>query len=344
MTMTAGAFRTSAAAAARREQADSHATARAANVSGQDSPSYRRYVKPLPWISVKDLLWALYLYPGRWLTQVSIPVMYGILRLCEPVFQVLCLRRQEGILGRLASAFGPNTPRSALRPILRAYIANAVRRAGDDLALERDNARVHCRSFQGSEHLDAAVAAGRGVLLVSVHWYAGRAANRYLAACGYPVMTVRNGEPPDTHMGRLGGKFLQPRYVSFLHGVVRDEVFIQDRECSLKILSRLRSGGIVGIQTDASFSRHLIELPFLGRMRRIPAGVLHMAHRSGCAVLPMCAFGHARALDIRIGPPVPLDRSLASRAFCETHLPVVARILETCVREHPDQWELWTRL
>ena len=86
------------------------ATPCAANVSGQDSPSYRRPVKPLPWISVKDLLWAVYLYPGRWLTRVSIPVMYKILRLLEAVFQLLSLRRQEKILGRLALAFGPNIP------------------------------------------------------------------------------------------------------------------------------------------------------------------------------------------------------------------------------------------
>jgi len=58
----------------------------------------------------------------------------------------------------------------------------------------------------------------------------------------------------------------------------------------------------------------------------------------------MCALGHAQALEILIGPPLPLDYSLDAESFCQTHLPALVRILESYVLEHPDQWELWTKL
>ena len=182
---------------------------------------------------------------------------------------------------KLAAALGPGVPSSRLKLIARRFVANFVWRAGDDLLLLRDPAPTRCRLFQGGEHLDAALATGKGALLVSLHWYAGRAATRYLAAAGYPVLTIRNAKPPDLLMGRLGERILQPRYNRLLHAVIRDEVFIQDRECSLKILGRLRSGGIVDLHCDAPFSQSLIERPFLGQSFPFPAGMFHLARTSG---------------------------------------------------------------
>lgn len=305
---------------------------------------YTRSDGPLPWITVKDVLWALYLYVGRPLSGASLPNPHLILRVAEPVFQILSAPQKGEVLPKLAAAFGPETPRPILKAMARSYIANAVRQAVDDLMLARGDAHMRCLSFQGREYLDTALAGGNGVLLVAMHWHAGRAALRYLASIGYPVMSIRNGQPSDRRMGRIGRRFLQPRYVDFLHEVIRDEVFVQDRECTLKALGRLRSGGIVNIHIDAPFSRNLITVPFLGRTRRFPTGALHLARISGCSVLPMIALGCTQSLEIRIEHPLPLDRSLPAGEFCQSHLLALIRILETQVREHPDQWELWTRL
>jgi lauroyl/myristoyl acyltransferase len=339
-----GELRTSAVETAGSEAVPVHAGACASHEAAPVQCGPGEAARRLPWITLKDVLWALYLCPGAWVSRKSLPVLYRILRGVEPVFQLLAARHRKVVTERLALAFGPGMSPSTLDAVARRFIANAVRRAGDDLALLREDAQVRCRSFSGREHLESARAAGKGVLLVSLHWYAGRASNRYLADLGHPVMSVRNEEPEDRFMGRLGRRSLQPRYIRLLHDVIRDEVFIQDRECSLKILRRLRSGGIVDIYLDAAFSRHVIERSFLGRPRRFPAGVLHLARNCGCAVLPKVALGHVDSLEIRIDPPLPLDRGLPVEEFCEAHLPGLIRILESHVLEYPDQWELWTRL
>ena len=301
-----------------------------------------------PWVTLKDLFWALYLYPGRWLA--GSPLGNMTQRAAEFVFHNCSKAQKKDVMCRLVSVFGAQTPISNLKTIVRRFIANAVRRAFDDLDLARDGVTVRCLSFTGREHLDAALAGGKGVLLVSLHWFAGRTGNRYLASAGYPVMSVRNSEPEDERMGRLGRRFLQPRYIRFLHEVIRDEVFIQDRECSLNILSRLRNGGIVNILLDAfffldtSFSGQTLELTFLGETHPFPVGPLHLARISGCALLPMLTLGHADALEIRIGPPLEFDRALDAESLSRAHLPELVRILESQVIEHPDQWELWTRI
>jgi lauroyl/myristoyl acyltransferase len=300
---------------------------------------------PRPWVTLKDLLWVLYLYPARWVSKISSPMLFFFLRLIEPLFQAFSAPRKDEVVIKLATAFGPATPPSRLESIARRFVANFVWRAGDDLLLLRDPPPVSCRYFQGREHLDAALATGKGVLFVSLHWFAGRAAHLYLAAAGYPLLTVRNEKPPDLLMGRFGQRVLQPRYYThLLHDVIRDEVFIQDRECSLKILSRLRSGGIVDLHCDAPWSQHLVERPFLGQPFQFPAGVFYLARTSGCSVLPMLATGRARSLEIRIAPPLSLDRSLPVAELCRVHLPDLLRTLESFVLEYPDQWELWTRL
>jgi lauroyl/myristoyl acyltransferase len=219
-----------------------------------------------------------------------------------------------------------------------------VRQKMDDLLLMHDDTEVRCRSFRGREHLDSALSQGKGVMLLSLHWFANRAANRYLASLGYPVMAVRNHVPPDRRMGRLGRKLLQPRYIRLLRGVIRDEVDVQDRECSLKMLQRLRRGGIVEINLDAAFSNHLIPGVFLSRSRRFPAGFLHLAKLSGCTLLPKLALGNVSDLELNLGRPLEMDLHPSGKEFCGAYVSSLMKTLESQVLAHPDQWERWTRI
>ena len=126
--------------------------------------------RPLPWITVKDIFWALYLCPARWVSRISLPILNLFLRLIEPAFQVFSVPRRDEVARNLAVAFGPGTSPAVLEAIARRFVANFVWRAGDDLMLLRDPPPLRCRSFQGREHLDTALAAGKGVLLASLHW------------------------------------------------------------------------------------------------------------------------------------------------------------------------------
>jgi hypothetical protein len=58
----------------------------------------------------------------------------------------------------------------------------------------------------------------------------------------------------------------------------------------------------------------------------------------------MLAVGSATDLKIRIGPPVTIDYSLSLDMLRPEHLSSLVGIIESYMREYPDQWELWKRL
>ena len=216
----------------------------------------------------------------------------------------------------------------------------------DDLIMDRllaDGRQVHVR-LCGRGNLDRVLAAGKGAIVVSGHFYATRLAKRYLAKIGYPMLTVRNQIPIDPAAGRLGRRFLEPRYVNFLHGVIRDEVFIQDEECSFKIFKRLQLGGLVNIHFDAPYSQITAAYPFLGRRDTFSAGFLRIAKLSGCAVIPMLCVGNSEDLTIAFDEPVSLEATSNKDQLVATNMPKLVKILETQILEHPDQWESWIHI
>lgn len=298
-------------------------------------------------VSAKDVLWFLYLYPVRFLGwALPVNLIRLLARPAEALFQYIRRQRRRDAEEQICLAVGLERPSAWVRETARRFVANFAVRAIDDLTLDKlaASGRLACAEIRGEEHLRHAMASGKGAVVVSGHFYANRVAKRYLASIGCPLMSVRNDKPRDVLMGRLGQKFLQPRYIRFLHGVIGDEVFITDREMSLKIFRRLRSGGLVNVHIDVPLSRDRIRLSFLGQHRFFPAGVLEIIRLSGCLVIPMLCLGNSRHLTIRFDAPVDLAQAGSREEFAAANLPRLVSNLESQILAHPDQWELWRRL
>ncbi|MBM3891233.1 MAG: lysophospholipid acyltransferase family protein [Verrucomicrobia bacterium] len=314
----------------------------------RDSASVGKTVTPSmpaadkPWISLKDLFWAVYLWPGRWLGRI-LPV--SVLRNADKWFLPLarCLsgpvwRRFPRQLSRY-----PALMRAAgdLRALFEAHFANALQRSADDLLMELLPAESVVAQYEirGREHLEKAFALNRGVLLVSGHFLANRLAKRFMKTQGWPVMSVRNLGFDDPFTGRWGARHLQRRYYEFLHRIIGDEVDLHDRDCSLKILERLRRGGIVNLHNDLAVSQKRVELPFLGMRNRFAVGFLDIARIAGCPIVPMLCLGNNRRLTIEFHSPFYADsRSPAGSAEA------LAGIFESQILQHPQEWEFTMQL
>jgi KDO2-lipid IV(A) lauroyltransferase len=225
--------------------------------------------------------------------------------------------------------------------LIQAHTANAMERAIDDLLLERHPVAqlVLQMEINGTEHLERALAAGRGVLLSSGHFFSSRLAKQVLTLRGWPVISIRNLTFDDPAVGRWAKLQLLPRYYHFLHRIIREEIDSKDPECTLKILARLRAGGIVDVHVDAPFRRNTHPLPFLGTSQWFPKGFLEIAHRNGTPVVPWLSLGNSRKLKMEFYPPL----------FPEAGSPVeileqLVRLLEKQVVENPEQWEYTIRL
>lgn len=300
-----------------------------------------------PLVTVKDLLWLVYLYPARLLAGLLSPgALYALGRVVEPLFQWSVRRQKSEARRRMQLAFSASMTLEEIEALLRRFVANAIPRAVDDLYLARPNAehRMPAPHIEGLGYLREALALGRGALLLSGHFYANRVAKSHLRAMGFPILTVRNATPSDRWMGRLGESSIQRKYLEFLHGIMGELVFIQDPECALKIFRRLREGGLVSVLFDASFSAHALEAPFLGSRMAFATGLLEIVRLSGCAVVPMLCAGNQRNCRIEFREALRMQAAASRQEYAAANVMPLAAVLEEMIRRQPDEYELWCRL
>jgi KDO2-lipid IV(A) lauroyltransferase len=298
----------------------------------------------VPLFTAKDLLWLLYLYPFR-LLSAGAPrsVLYSVARAAEPLVQLLAREGRTRATRWLLAACPGMTPAEAQRVAWRA-VSNNIFSLVDNLLLHRPSVEplLRCDGIEGLEHLERAMAAGRGVLVLSGHFCANRVGQRYLAARGYRMLCVGNQRPSNGAEGRLGRAVVQPRYAELRRLAHQEVVYIQDAERGLKILQRLRAGGLVNLHLDGVPGTRIVEYPFLGVRRCLPAGAFDLARASGCAVVPMLCLGRSTGFRIRVGPQLDVAPAASREEFVTRNAPVFAQAVEGQIMENPEEWQLWT--
>jgi lauroyl/myristoyl acyltransferase len=297
-------------------------------------------------VTLKDLAWLVYLYPARWLAGHLPLAAHYVLWDALARLGAACLRGPRRKLAlRLRLAFPDPADRERNERIAADFFRKAIARFGDDLVLPRlaHEGGLRNATLVHRERLAAALACGKGALLVSGHFMASRAARQHLAAIGYPAASVRNLAPADFSAGRLGAQLLQRRYVAFLSDVIGDEISVTDPDCSLTMMARLRAGGLLDVHVDAAFSKALVRREFLGVIYPFGSGAFHLAWMVGAPVVPMRCLGDTRGLSIEFGEPIHPERWQDRAAFAEAALDRVLAIVEQQIRAAPAEWDLWVR-
>lgn len=292
-----------------------------------------------PFITLDDLLWFVYLYPLRILAALGFPKLIYAL---GSLFQFRVKQRTEMVARRILAARSAGITGDAGR-IARRMLANSKSRMLDDLILSwpRCARKLRCAGIDGLEHLKRAIASGKGAIVLTGHFCANRVARRYLSSLGYPMLTVRDRIAGGDWWGLLGRRFLEPRRLQFLRSITGEAVYVQDNAVALKIVQRLRSGGLVLILFDGRSRKKPAVWPFLGSPRDFPTGVFEIIRLSGCAVVPMLSLGKSSAFRIKFGPALEVVAASGREEFVRANLPNFVRILEKQVQEYPEEWEEW---
>ncbi len=297
-----------------------------------------------PLISARDLRLLLFHYPLRSVAAVMPPDWFLTLsRLLIPAY--LATARKPEMLARanIARALGLNPDQKEVRVLARRFLANNAMCRMTDLVLQRieNQGKLTCSELSGLQHLERARAEGKGVMVVSGHFQGNRAAKRYLASMNYPMLSVRDLRPPDTQAGRFGRKFLAPKPNGLLHRVIKDEVFIQDPDCSLAILRRLRAGGIVNVHVDALHPGARREFSFLGTRRAFATGFLKIAYHARSPIVPMQCLTGDRGPRIVIHEALIPEGKQDVQHFIGSSLAGLVALLERQILRSPEQWQLW---
>lgn len=184
---------------------------------------------------------------------------------------------------------------------------------------------------EGIDHIDEALTAGRGAILMMPHLGAWDFGGAWLASRGYRVsVVVEPVEPPE-----LFEWFAAHRQAIGLN------VISLGSDVSRAVVSVLRANHVVALLCDRDLTGAGVEVEFFGEVTTLPAGPVVLALRSGAALLPTAVYfdatdGH-RGL---ILPPVEVERQGSLRSDVVRLTQVVAYQLEALIRVAPEQWHL----
>jgi KDO2-lipid IV(A) lauroyltransferase len=293
---------------------------------------------------VKDLLWLIQFYPLRMAARVSPERLLDLTEaMSERIYRPLRRHQQRLAAARMEHLLGASADEADA--LSRRFIGHAIRVAYFNLRLFADRARLFPdgSTIVGREHLDRAVAAGRGVVLFGLHRFAAPQTLLALREMGYPILTVRSRNVPATY-GRLVRRWATRRQPWVLDRTFPDRVVPGDPDQILKILGRLRAGGTVWVTTDTQHAPNAVVLPFLHGNVRVSAGVLDVCRLTGCPLLSLDGRYEGSRLRIEVSAPVELRTEGTRSDWMHDNLPLVVAVMERLVVACPDQWTKWVDL
>lgn len=198
--------------------------------------------------------------------------------------------------------------------------------------LSRGDVLARC-SLTGEDHLLRALAAGRGIVLVSGHLGNWEFGLQYLA-CRFatPIHLVVNPVGPraiDAWFNRLRTRF--------------GNRIIAKRKAFPAMRQAIREGGIVALMVDLSRLKQSVEVAFFGRRARASHAAALLAARCGATVMPI--FSHRTPegrIAIELGPPLASQPLRNLREDLKRTTQLLTDRVEAAVRRHPDQY-LWVQ-
>jgi lauroyl/myristoyl acyltransferase len=216
-----------------------------------------------------------------------------------------------------------------------------------DIKRLRGNGRALRRlvEIRGQEHLDAALAQGKGAIVCSAHFGSFDSAFSMLGACGLPVTTIGRWQHNYTvGLSSAERRFWDRVYARPLRRHRKRpniEPWTGRFDVAARAASTLRAGEMLTIAIDAppldSDLDRAVEVPFLGRHARLLPGAVAIAQATRAPVLMCFAYRRPdyRHQVLEISAPVPMDGDTAT-AFGRCAAAVSAAIVR-----NPAHWRYW---
>lgn len=183
---------------------------------------------------------------------------------------------------------------------------------------------------EGLEHLDAGLAAGRGVIMALPHLGGWDFGGAWLATRGYPItVVVEPLDPPE-----LFAWFAEFRQRLGL------TVVPLGPDAGRHVLRALRRNEVVGLLCDRDIDGTGVAVDFFGERTTLPAGPVTLALRTGAAVLPTAVYFEGDGHRGVIRPPLSLERAGSLREDVAGGTQQLAHALQALIARAPEQWHV----
>ncbi|PLX96265.1 MAG: hypothetical protein C0621_02315 [Desulfuromonas sp.] len=203
----------------------------------------------------------------------------------------------------------------------------------EDVALDR------FFDVEAKEHLDQALAQGKGAILLTSHFGAFEAGFLHLTRLGYKVNIVR---AVTDQSSRLGSQSLHQAVMRFRMGILRRTpaqflFYKPDKPLIEMIQAALDRNEIVLIMPEGSRGSHFYDVP-LGRGQiRLASGFAYLSLKTGAPTLSYFCVREKNRYRLIIEPPLTQDNSAAD---LNSLVAQFANLLEKYIRRYPDQWQI----
>jgi lauroyl/myristoyl acyltransferase len=201
--------------------------------------------------------------------------------------------------------------------------------------------------IRGREHLDAALAAGKGAILCTAHFGSCNSAFSLLHASGFPLTSI--GRSPSNHTPEMSSA--ERRLWEFVYTRRlrrhRQRPSIEPLPGRIQVVAQaavaLRANEVVTISSDApplnADLARAVEMPFLGRHARLLPGVVTFARLTGAPVLMvfMHRLADYRHQVLEISPAVPVEgETVGAFGRC-------VAAMDAAISASPAHWVYWAK-
>lgn len=287
--------------------------------------------------SVPELPGAYHLYRagfaiGRWAPRPLIDLAAS----AAGLFAAAALHDRREMVGRHIDRVTGHSldPRARQQAVRRAFASYARYWVESARAVDANPQELEARtSYEGLDHIDAALAAGKGAILAIPHLGSWDLAGAWLvASAGFPLsVVVEPVRPP-----RLFEWFVERRKALGL------EVVPLGPDAAGRVAMRLKANGVVALLCDRDLAGSGVEVELFGETTTLPAGPATLAFRTGAALLPVALYQRpAGRIQVLIRPPIDVQREGKLRADVTRITQALAHQLEQLIRAEPEQWHLF---
>jgi KDO2-lipid IV(A) lauroyltransferase len=184
----------------------------------------------------------------------------------------------------------------------------------------------------GEDHLSAALARGKGAIVVTGHLGHWELGGLMLARYGLPLTVITLEEP--------SGELTRWREACRRQlGIKTITVGPGHPFSFVEMISTLRRNEMIAMLVDRPYSGTGAPVRFFGHETEFSTAPALLAQHTGAAVLPAFVIQDGKGGYLTMAEPsVPMEANADHRAALATNTQRIAAVFEAIIRRHPEQW------
>jgi lauroyl/myristoyl acyltransferase len=276
------------------------------------------------------LIYSLYRLLGESIGPLPPRIGYWLARRAGSLLYFFYPQLRRILTHNIRHVLGPDASEAEVRTLVRQACVNIAKGHYDLFRVSRLSTDEIKKMVQieGMEHMEEALARGKGVVVISAHFGNVDLVAQVPLAYGIPIIGAALHVTPE----RLFRYALKLRQSHGLRLIPADGPL-------LELFRALKRGEIVALPCDRAIADNTREVDLFGLPARLPDGPLRVALRTGAAVVPAFAL---RLPDdsfvVQIEPALELPQTDDLEAAMATGMSLVVSALERHISRHPEQW------